>query len=252
MLHQPTVNEVSVMLARSSCVAGIASKLAQSPPPRVNQKGLTSALCFLIAAIVVASVHMQLNARWLLNRLAREDGIFESIGAINYFAASFLLLYVIVAHRLRNIWVLGVALLFFLAGGEEISWGQRIFAVSTPDSIRAINVQGETNLHNIEGLTGWIRALSLVVLWGIFVAIPVCAIFRPTNGIIRSLALPVAGWSSALAIVAGTAFMAIPRAYGGPTFALDEVGELLVSIAAVGFALGLWAGGRREGRGALS
>jgi hypothetical protein len=32
---------------------------------------------------------------------------------------------------------------------EEISWGQRIFAIATPDFIAQINVQNEITLHNL-------------------------------------------------------------------------------------------------------
>jgi len=33
--------------------------------------------------------------------------------------------------------------------GEEVSWGQRIFGWETPSSYAEINMQGETNLHNL-------------------------------------------------------------------------------------------------------
>ncbi|MCL2173683.1 hypothetical protein FWH58_00045 [Candidatus Saccharibacteria bacterium] len=41
-----------------------------------------------------------------------------------------------------------IAVLILMAG-EELSWGQRIFHWSTPDSWKAINAQHETNLHNL-------------------------------------------------------------------------------------------------------
>jgi hypothetical protein len=50
----------------------------------------------------------------------------------------------------RNLVFLGLSLLFFVAFGEEISWGQRIFGWSTPESISAINHQQETNIHNLD------------------------------------------------------------------------------------------------------
>ena len=39
--------------------------------------------------------------------------------------------------------------MFFIAFGEEISWGQRILGIETPESLEGINDQGETNLHNL-------------------------------------------------------------------------------------------------------
>lgn len=45
-----------------------------------------------------------------------------------------------------------LALACFYVVGEEISWGQRIFDVSTPEFFKQHNLQNETNLHNF--LTG--------------------------------------------------------------------------------------------------
>jgi len=179
-----------------------------------------------------------------LTYLTHEDGIFENIEAINYFAAFLLLFHVLVAQRMTNIWLIGICLLFFLAGGEEISWGQRIFAVTTPDTLRTINVQGETNLHNIEWINGSVRALSLLVLWGIFVVIPVGTLFRPTDKLIRGLRFPVANWGSTVAIVASTAVMIIARLLRYDMFELDEVGEFLTSFAALGLGVGIWSSAR--------
>ena len=44
-------------------------------------------------------------------------------------------------------WISLTVILFFVAG-EEISWGERITGIGF-DSIRAINIQGESNIHNI-------------------------------------------------------------------------------------------------------
>jgi len=45
--------------------------------------------------------------------------------------------------------LIGISILFFLASGEEISWGQRIFNFSTPEYLSSINDQNELNIHNI-------------------------------------------------------------------------------------------------------
>jgi len=211
-----------------------------------DEKWLTVGMTLSTVAIVLASIELWFFDQRLLGRLVQEDGLFENAEAVSYFLASFLLFSVLIVHRVRNIWLLGVALLFFLVGGEEVSWGQRIFSVATPETLRAVNVQGETNLHNVEGLNGSVRALSLLVLWGLFVAIPVGTLFRPTDGLIRWLALPVANWGASAAIVAGTAYMILARLFGQNVFQLDEIGELLVSIAALGLAFTVWLGREDE------
>jgi len=232
------------MLTRSDSAARSAAWIAQ--PPVANQSWLTKTLVLIVAMTVALTAEMWLFDGRLLTRLTHEDGFFENIEAINYFAACLLLLHVVVAQRVANIWLLGLCLLFFLAGGEEISWGQRIFAVATPESLRAINVQGETNLHNIEGLNGSVRALSLLVLWGIFVAIPLATLLQPTEKLVRFLRLPVANWGCTLAIVASTAIMSVARILGKSIFQLDEVGEFLTSTAAIGLAVGMWSAARSQ------
>ncbi|EJF08030.1 pectate lyase [Pontibacter sp. BAB1700] len=52
------------------------------------------------------------------------------------------------SHKLRLVFSL-LSIVFLIIALEEISWGQRIFNLETPDNIKAINVQDELNLHNI-------------------------------------------------------------------------------------------------------
>jgi glucan phosphoethanolaminetransferase (alkaline phosphatase superfamily) len=231
----------AVMLKGKNSTVHVRGRVADPLRRDVDQRRLTIALVLATATVVLASIEMWFFHQRLLGRLVREDGPLENAEAVSYFASSFLLFYLVIAKRVRNIWVAGVALLFFLVGGEEISWGQRIFSVATPEALRAVNVQGETNIHNVEGINGSVRALSLLVLWGIFVAIPVGTLLRPTDRIIRWLALPVANWGSSVAIVVGTVYMILARAFGENVFQLDEIGELLVSMAALGLAVGLWS-----------
>jgi len=42
-----------------------------------------------------------------------------------------------------------ILLLTLVVAFEEISWGQRIFGIATPDCIKQINVQNEITLHNL-------------------------------------------------------------------------------------------------------
>ena len=92
-------------------------------------------------------------------RIGREDGLFEDLTAVAFFLASLVFLYLFLRRRegndllvvktRRNVFFLFLSLLFFLGAGEEISWGQRIIGWDTPDGWRDVNLQGETNLHNL-------------------------------------------------------------------------------------------------------
>ena len=111
------------------------------------------------------------------SQLFGEDQFFENIGAIGFFLTSAVFLYGFVRskkkpfvnvfyHRLRMLLLLGFALLFFFAAGEEISWGQRIFNVATPETLKAINAQGELNVHNIIFLSILFVSNFFLMLYG--------------------------------------------------------------------------------------
>ena len=81
-----------------------------------------------------------------------EDGPLEWIQFIEY-AFSSLLAFIIFFNQKNKkginsiIWLL-FAFLLFLIAGEEISWGERLTGVGIK-SISILNVQGETNFHNL-------------------------------------------------------------------------------------------------------
>ena len=84
----------------------------------------------------------------------REDGLIEYLTAIFLFAASIVSIYRVIEYRKlkRPLWVFTaamLALLFFFGGGEEISWGQRIFNIESGEFFQKQNIQSETNLHNL-------------------------------------------------------------------------------------------------------
>lgn len=110
----------------------------------------------------------------------REDGIVEWLTVLG------LLLGCIVCARrflrlrkLRNAWFLFVtimlAIMLFFAAGEEISWGQRILGLKSPEYFIENNTQGETNLHNLVvdkvKLNKVIFSIGLVAAMGLYLLI---------------------------------------------------------------------------------
>jgi hypothetical protein len=60
--------------------------------------------------------------------------------------------------------VFSLGLLF--VAGEEIAWGQWLLHFETPAMWRRLNVQGETTLHNLQGLNDHLPALHVVFAAG--------------------------------------------------------------------------------------
>ena len=81
--------------------------------------------------------------------LYMEDGFFESLTVAFAIIASLLCLISIYYNSEYASIKLAFFVLFFLFGMEEISWGQRIFGWNTPEALSTINLQNETNIHNI-------------------------------------------------------------------------------------------------------
>ena len=84
--------------------------------------------------------------------LRSEDGPLEWIQFIEYAVSSLLALLIYLKRKSKRdidsiIWLL-IAFLLFVVAGEEISWGERITGIGI-SSISSINVQGETNFHNL-------------------------------------------------------------------------------------------------------
>ena len=83
-----------------------------------------------------------------------EDGLVENLTALSLLAASIVNLFRVFEFRKmkKPLWILTasvLAVLFFFAAGEEISWGQRIFNIQSGEFFLENNKQAETNLHNL-------------------------------------------------------------------------------------------------------
>ncbi len=86
--------------------------------------------------------------------LGKEDGFFETAGAIFFLLSAILFFSLSVKSRspyiYRKVFFILLVCAFLFAFFEEISWGQRIFNLTTPQSLQEINMQKEINLHNLE------------------------------------------------------------------------------------------------------
>lgn len=160
--------------------------------------------------------------------MVKEDGIIEMSSAICWFLAASFLFYLFIKSKSdnkryflrtkKNYFFLLLSLLFIFCSGEEISWGQRIFGIETPQSIQKINIQGEINLHNLsifhgtnkdnaskKGLERWYtlgRLFSLFCFaYGILVPV-LNKLSSKISKVIRTMNLPVVPlWIGAFLLV---------------------------------------------------
>ena len=84
--------------------------------------------------------------------LRSEDGPLEWLQFFEYVFSALLASFVFLRRKKKKeinslIWLL-IAFLSLIIAGEEISWGERITGIGIT-SISNLNVQGETNFHNL-------------------------------------------------------------------------------------------------------
>lgn len=128
----------------------------------------------------------------IFHRLRREDGLFEYITALSFLAISVLSILIIKKvkklHLIKNTKVLLflffgiVALGAFFVAGEEISWGQRLFNLTTPEKWASINTQEEITLHNHPDILKYVyQAYFLLSFYCAFAWIPAHFISKLVN-----------------------------------------------------------------------
>jgi len=86
--------------------------------------------------------------------MIREDGFLESLTAIALVAGAVLCVYrcrtLRHTHSRRFLFcTASLAAILVFGAGEEISWGQRILGIESPEFFQTHNKQAETNLHNM-------------------------------------------------------------------------------------------------------
>lgn len=100
--------------------------------------------------------------------LVGEDGLVEDATALLYimaFVASGFasILYLRAGSALNAALFALLALACFFVAGEEISWGQRLLGLETPDSMKDVNVQGEMNIHNLKPVQAYLHQAYILI-----------------------------------------------------------------------------------------
>lgn len=109
--------------------------------------------------------------------LISEDGVIEYGSAIFWFLSAIIMCYHMLMTSKREfnkhqLFFNMVLMAFFIVcGGEEISWGQRLISIKTPDLISSVNVQNEITLHNIGSISVFSNAF-FVLTAAFFLCVP--------------------------------------------------------------------------------
>ncbi|MCK5855415.1 MAG: hypothetical protein KAG56_09345 [Sulfurovaceae bacterium] len=115
---------------------------------------ITILLLYITAlSTVILTAHVT-GYETFLRTMTIENGFFEIVSVVTLFIISIYgVTSAIQSRKLLTktalIFILGFALVAFLAGMEEISWGQHFFHFESSEFFLKENLQKETNLHNL-------------------------------------------------------------------------------------------------------
>ena len=174
-------------------------------------------LCLLAGGLVLAAAFIAaaISHDAFSTFFGREDSPVENLTALVLFSAGAMLIVRTLAKR--GEWAVhAVALgvlygaVYIWAGGEEISWGQRLLGFETPEFFAENNDQGEFTIHNLvvggvkldESLFGPI--LSIVILTYLVVLPLMWRRFAWVKRLASTLSVPVPGRHHALYALAVT------------------------------------------------
>jgi len=202
---------------------------------------LLALLPIIVAVVVAATVPFRGFYLWLVE----EDSLIEwlqfacLVGAVVFLA--------LLSVRLLRRRQVGMALLYGVVAlgvlfltGEEISWGQRIFGWGTPESLQAVNRQGETTVHNIRGIQEIVPyAMLLASLYGTCVPLWAAVRKRLKHSTYSHLLVPP------LCLVPAFGLAAVYRLFRliiwpTPTFVISEYGEVMELTLYFGLAMFCW------------
>jgi hypothetical protein len=207
----------------------------------------------LLPAFVAAYASLSLSGT-IVDDLIEEDGVYEWAGTLGLLAAAICLAVAAVRTRrerdgaerpLKPFVLGGLGLALFFAAGEEISWGQRLLGVETPDGVKEASGQDEINIHNLE-VVGNTLDMGFQLFWaGLFVAVPLLAWLSPRARDLLRRYLPVAPPVIAFLLIANYLLAQISeRALDGDVYdskypVVHSVNELKEAV--VGVTLGVAA-----------
>ena len=200
---------------------------------------------FSVLTVAAFFLWVEFDAAYLYG-MTKEDGPLETLSAV-FYGLSCLCFIVFIkrseflknkATGFRYFIPVSWAILMFVFMGEEISWGQRIFNISTPEGLAEINVQNELNLHNIAVMDtfmgGKYRYLSVMMFTtGLF--LPLFVLSSIGKRTIQYFAFPVSPLNYVVLFVGAYCY----GKYAHPVIGngASEVRELLMGIAMFLFAL---------------
>jgi hypothetical protein len=122
--------------------------------------------------ILIIFYYMWIEYHHVFINLTKEDSVVECAQFFLFLISGYVALKIFFKikknKKLHSTLFLLLSISLFFVAFEEISWGQRIFNLETPKTLQELNVQKETNIHNIFGYNVNQIIYVLIGLYGMF------------------------------------------------------------------------------------
>jgi hypothetical protein len=167
---------------------------------------------FVFVLVIIGVVLSYVDLHLLMTTYAGEDGLIEWLTVIALTIGMCVCFWRVFTLRSSKpitflIMTLMLGLIFLFGAGEEISWGQRVFNIESPDWFLTHNNRGETNLHNLVvmgvDLNKLIfgKVLGVIIILYVFVLPPLYRRKETFARFVDSLAIPVAQLHHAIGFI---------------------------------------------------
>lgn len=197
-----------------------------------RELGLRIAINLVAALFLVYAINLYREDNVFFIEWCREDRVIENLQVLFYAAAAGISFYLYFSSGGRNKWLLFLSVVLFIFTGEEISWGQRIFHMPTPQVLSSINVRHEITLHNIKGVHSLDALLMNGFLFILAVWVPLTNrfSFRMRQFYERRMVPVFPLWVCGMAVVSIVVSLVPDKPGPGGRHVFDEIGELFMSF----------------------
>jgi hypothetical protein len=153
---------------------------------------------FIFCVVFLAGCYVMTIYAGMFNKnffvfLLEEDGLLENLATLfTLFAAIFFGLAYFRHKSQRSYFFLVLSILLLFVFFEEISWGQRLLDIETPETIRRLNAQEEINFHNFNPIYKYINGVAFVGLDLYLIGIPLLVLLvRNLHGLLLKFRIPI-------------------------------------------------------------
>jgi len=143
---------------------------------------IEKSMLLLVALMLITGFVLFFTNRDLFMQYTVEDGLVEWLTVFGLLLGAGLcfIRFVKLLHKRSAIFLaltFLLGLMLFIVAGEEVSWGQRLFGIQSPEFFKEHNTQSETNFHNM--VLDGVKVNKVIFTFGLIAALGIFLLIVP-------------------------------------------------------------------------